>query len=43
MVCLLQLNNPAKPSKLEQSWAPGPIAESKFSEAEMARILIKTK
>lgn len=34
---------PAKPSQLEQSWAPGPIAGSKFSEAEMARILIKTK
>jgi len=34
---------PARPSQLEQSWAPGSIAESKFSEAEMARILIKTK
>ena len=29
---------PVKPSKLERSWAPGPVAESKFTEAEMARI-----
>jgi arylsulfatase A-like enzyme len=34
---------PAKPSQLELSWAPGPIAESKFNKAEMPRILIKTK
>ncbi|MHC4120339.1 MAG: ADP-ribosylglycohydrolase family protein [Planctomycetota bacterium] len=27
-----------KPSKLEQCWEPGPIANSKFSEAEMAKI-----
>jgi hypothetical protein len=31
---------PAKPSKLELSWAPGPIAESKFTEAEMAQIIV---
>jgi hypothetical protein len=29
---------PVKPSKLELSWAPGPIADSKFTEAEMAQI-----
>lgn len=29
---------PVKPSNLELSWAPGPIADSKFTEAEMARI-----
>jgi hypothetical protein len=28
----------AKPSKLEQSWEPGPIANSRFSEEEMAKI-----
>jgi len=27
-----------KPSKLEQCWEPGPVANSKFSEAEMAKI-----
>jgi hypothetical protein len=27
-----------KPSKLELSWAPGPIANSRFTDAEMARI-----
>jgi hypothetical protein len=27
-----------QPSKLEKVWEPGPIAESKFSEAEMAKI-----
>ena len=27
-----------KPSKLERSWAPGPIANSKFTEAEMEKI-----
>jgi hypothetical protein len=26
------------PSKLEQCWEPGPIADSKFTEAEMSRI-----
>ncbi len=31
---------PAKPSKLELSWAPGPIAESKFTEAEMDQITV---
>jgi len=29
---------PVKPSKLELSWAPGPIAGSMFTEEEMARI-----
>jgi len=29
---------PAKPGDLELSWAPGPIAGSRFSEEEMARI-----
>jgi hypothetical protein len=29
---------PVKPSPLELSWAPGPIAESRFTEAEMAQI-----
>ena len=29
---------PAKPSTLELSWAPGPIAKSRFTEAEMAQI-----
>jgi hypothetical protein len=29
---------PLKPSTLELSWAPGPIAESRFTEDEMARI-----
>jgi hypothetical protein len=29
---------PETPSKLELSWAPGPIANSKFTEEEMARI-----
>jgi len=28
----------AKPTKLEQCWEPGPIASSKFSEQEMAKI-----
>jgi hypothetical protein len=28
----------AKPSKLEQCWEPGPIADSKFTEEEMAKI-----
>jgi hypothetical protein len=28
----------AKPSKLELSWAPGPIANSRFTKAEMAQI-----
>ncbi|MBI4880256.1 MAG: ADP-ribosylglycohydrolase family protein [Planctomycetes bacterium] len=31
---------PAQPSRLELSWAPGPIAESRFSEAEMAQIAV---
>ena len=31
---------PATPSKLELSWAPGPIANSKFTEEEMARITV---
>jgi hypothetical protein len=30
-----------KPSKLELSWAPGPIANSKFTPEEMAKIKIK--
>jgi hypothetical protein len=29
-----------KPSKLELSWAPGPIANSRFTEAEMAKITV---
>jgi len=29
---------PVKPSKLELSWAPGPVADSRFTEAEMAQI-----
>lgn len=29
---------PPRPSKLELSWAPGPIAGSRYSPAEMARI-----
>jgi hypothetical protein len=29
---------PAKPSKLELSWAPGPIADSRFSEDELEQI-----
>jgi len=29
-----------KPSKLELSWAPGPITESRFTEAEMAQITV---
>ena len=29
---------PPKPSALELSWAPGPIANSKFTEEEMAKI-----
>ena len=29
-----------KPSRLELAWAPGPIAGSKFTEAEMAQITI---
>jgi hypothetical protein len=32
---------PAKPSKLEQCWEPGPTAESRFSEAEMELIRVK--
>ncbi len=31
---------PEKPGKLELSWAPGPIAESKFTESEMNQITI---
>ncbi len=31
---------PAKPSKLELAWAPGPVAGSKFTEAEMAQITV---
>ncbi len=27
-----------KPGKLEQCWEPGPVADSKFTEAEMAKI-----
>ena len=29
---------PPKPSKLEQCWQPGPIANSRFTDEEMARI-----
>ena len=32
-----------KPSKLEQCWEPGPIAGSKFTEEEMAKITVKAK
>jgi len=28
----------AKPGKLEQCWEPGPPADSKFTEAERAKI-----
>ncbi|MCY3017628.1 MAG: ADP-ribosylglycohydrolase family protein [Planctomycetota bacterium] len=31
---------PPKPSALELSWAPGPIADSKFTEEEMAKIKV---
>lgn len=31
---------PVKPSQLELSWAPGPIAASKYTEAEMEQIAI---
>jgi len=31
---------PAKPGKLELAWAPGPIAGSKFTEAEMVQITV---
>ena len=31
---------PAKPGKLELSWAPGPISGSKFTEAEMDQIAV---
>ncbi len=34
---IVQVRKP-KPSKLEQCWEPGPIANSKFSEEEMAKI-----
>jgi len=34
---------PVKPSDLDLSWAPGPIADNKFSETEMAKIFIKAK
>ena len=33
----------AKPGKLEQCWEPGPIADSKFTPEEMARITAKDK
>ncbi|HBO44648.1 MAG TPA: hypothetical protein DD670_12095, partial [Planctomycetaceae bacterium] len=29
---------PARPGKLEQSWEPGPIAESRFTDAEVRLI-----
>ena len=29
-----------KPSKLEQSWEPRPIGNSKFTESEMAQITV---
>ena len=32
-----------KPSKLEQCWAPGPIANSRFTDEEMAKITVKPK
>jgi hypothetical protein len=32
-----------KPSKLEQCWDPGPIANSKFTDEEMAKITVKAK
>jgi len=34
-------NAPVKPSKLELSWAPGPIAGSRFTEEEYAKIRFK--
>jgi hypothetical protein len=34
---IVQVRKP-KPSKLEQCWEPGPIANSKFSEEEMTKI-----
>jgi hypothetical protein len=32
--------SPPKPGKLEQSWEPGPVRNSKFTEAEMAQIKV---
>ncbi|UCE50397.1 MAG: ADP-ribosylglycohydrolase family protein, partial [Phycisphaerales bacterium] len=32
-----------RPSKLEQCWEPGPAANSKFTESEMARIKVPEK
>ena len=32
-----------KPGKIEQSWAPGPVKESKFTEAEMKKITVDRK
>jgi len=32
-----------KPTKLEQCWEPGPVANSKFTEEEMAQIKVPEK
>jgi len=32
---------PVRPSKLELSWAPGPVANSRFTEAEYAKVRFK--
>jgi len=33
----------SRPTKLEQCWQPGPVANSKFTEQEMAQIIIPEK
>ncbi len=38
-IYVIPVENP-KPGKLEQCWEPGPIANSKFTEAEMAKITV---
>ncbi len=38
-VFVLPVQEP-KPTSLEQSWEPGPVANSKFTEAEMAKMVI---
>jgi hypothetical protein len=39
-VFLIPVRTP-RPSKLELSWAPGPIAHSRFTKAEMAKIKVR--
>ncbi|HET6444414.1 MAG TPA: ADP-ribosylglycohydrolase family protein, partial [candidate division Zixibacteria bacterium] len=36
-------NIEAKPSKLEQCWEPGPIASSRFTSEELAKLLLRLK